>query len=36
MEEVLDWLIHLEHLQILLKKFDPVTTFNKDIFIKYF
>lgn len=32
----MDWAVHLEHLQTVLKKFDSVATFNKKILIWYF
>ncbi len=35
-EEVLDWAAHLEHLQAVLKEFDPTGTSNKTILIHYF
>lgn len=33
LEEVLDWVAHLEHLQVVLQEFDPTTTLNKEIMI---
>ncbi len=35
-EEVLDWTAHLEHLQAVLKKFDPNGTPNKTTLKRYF
>ncbi len=35
-EEVLDWAAHLEHLQAMLKKFDPTGAPNKTILIRFF
>ncbi len=35
-EEVLDWATHLEHLQAVLKKFDPSDAPNKTTLICYF
>ncbi len=35
-EVVLDWAAHLEHLQAMLKKFDPIGAPNKTILICYF
>ena len=36
LEEVLDWAAHLEHLQAVLREFDPVAAPNEDILIRYF
>ena len=36
LEEVLDWAAHLEHLQAVLREFDPAATPNKEIIIRYF
>lgn len=36
LEEVINWAIHLEHLQVILKKFDTAATPNKDLLIRYF
>ena len=36
LEEVLDWTAHLEHLQAVLREFDPATAPNKEIMIRYF
>ena len=33
LEEVLDWAAHLEHLQMVLREFDPAATPNKEIMI---
>lgn len=33
LEEVMDRISHLEHLQAVLKKFNPNATFNKDVLI---
>ncbi len=35
-EEVLDWVMHLEHLQAVLKEFDPTGAPNETILIRYF
>ena len=35
-EEILDWAIHLEHLQAVLREFAPATTPNKEILIRHF
>ncbi len=35
-EEVLDWAAHLEHLQAVLKEFDPSGAPNKTTLIRYF
>ncbi len=35
-EKVLDWATHLEHLQAVLKEFDPTGTPNKTTLIRYF
>ncbi len=35
-EEVLDWTAHLEHLQAVLKVFDPTGAPNKTTLIRYF
>ncbi len=35
-EEVLDWVIHLEHLQAVLKEFDPSNAPNETTLIHYF
>ncbi len=35
-EEVLDWAAHLEHLQAVLKEFDPSGAPNETILIRYF
>ena len=36
LEEVLDWAAHLEHLQAVLREFDPAATPNEEIMIRYF
>ena len=36
LEEVLDWAAYLEHLLAVLQEFDPATTSNKEIMIRYF
>ena len=36
LEEVLDWTAHLEHLQVVLREFDPATALNKEIMIRCF
>ena len=33
---MLDWATYLEHLQVVLKKFDPTTILNKETLICYF
>ena len=35
-EEVLDWAAYLEHLQAMLKKFDPIGAPNETTVIRYF
>ncbi len=35
-EEVQDWAAHLEHLQAILKEFDPIGASNKTTLICYF
>ena len=35
-EEVMDWAAHLEHLQTVLKEFDPVAAPNEEVLIRYF
>ncbi len=35
-EEVLDWAAHLEHLQVVLKEFDPSDALNETTLIRYF
>ncbi len=35
-EEVLDWAAHLEHLQVVLKEFDPTGAPNETTLIRYF
>ncbi len=35
-EEVLDWAVHLEHLQAVLKEFDPTGAPNETTLIHYF
>ncbi len=35
-EEVLDWATHLEHLQAMLKEFDPTCAPNETTLIRYF
>ncbi len=35
-EEVLDWATHLEHLQAVLKEFDPTGALNETTLIYYF
>ncbi len=35
-EEVLDWAAHLEHLQVMLKEFDPTNASNETTLIRYF
>ncbi len=35
-EEVLDWAAHLEHLQTVLKEFDPSGAPNETTLIRYF
>lgn len=32
----MDWAAHLEHLQAVIKEFDPVVALNKEILIQYF
>ena len=32
----MDWAAHLEHLQTVLKKFDPAPVLNKEVLICYF
>ncbi len=34
-EEVLDWAAHLEHLQVVLKEFDPTSAPNETTLIRY-
>ena len=36
LEEVLDWAAYLEHLQAVLREFDPAATLNKETMIRYF
>ena len=36
LEEVLDWAAHLEHLQAVLREFDPAATPNEEIMIRHF
>ena len=36
LEEVLDWAAHLEHLQAVLREFDPTATPNRETIIRYF
>ena len=36
LEEVLDWAAHLEHLQAVLREFDPDATPNEETMIRYF
>ncbi len=36
LEEVLDWVAHLEHLQAVFKEFDPTTAPNEESLIRYF
>ena len=35
-EEVMDWAAHLEHLQTVLKEFDPAAAPTKEVLIRYF
>ncbi len=35
-EELLDWAAHLEHLQAVLKEFNPTSALNKTTLIRYF
>ncbi len=35
-EEVLDWAAHMEHLQVVLKEFDPTGALNETTLIRYF
>ncbi len=35
-KEILDWAIHLEYLQVMLKEFDPSDAPNKTTLIRYF
>ncbi len=35
-EEILDWAAYLEHLQAVLKEFDPTVALNETILIRYF
>ena len=32
----MDWVVYLEHLQFILKEFDPSIVSNEKTFIKYF
>ena len=32
----MDWAAHLEHLQAVLKEFDPVAALNKEVLIRCF
>ena len=36
LEEVLDWAAHLEHLQVVLREFDPAAIPNEETMILYF
>ena len=36
LEEVLDWAVHLEYLQVVFREFDPTATLNQEIMIWYF
>ena len=36
LEEVPDWAAYLEHLQAVLREFDPTATLNEEIMIRYF
>lgn len=36
LEEVMDWAAHLEHLQSILKEFDPSAVPNEETLIRYF
>ena len=36
LEEVFDWAAHLEHLQAVLREFDPDATPNEETMIRYF
>ena len=36
LEEVLDWVACLKHLQAVLREFDPAATLNEEIMIRYF
>ena len=36
LEEVFDSAVHLEHLQAVVREFDPVATLNEEIMIRYF
>ena len=36
LKEVLDKAANLEHLQTVLKEFDPTTAFNKTVLIRHF
>ena len=36
LEEVFDWAAYLEHLQAVLREFDPAATLNKETMIRYF
>ena len=36
LEEVLNWAAHLEHLQAVLREFDPAATPNEETMIRYF
>ena len=35
-EDIMNWVVHLEHLQSMLKEFDSVAAFNKELLIWYF
>ena len=35
-EDVMDWATHLEHLQAVPKKFDPVAASNEEVLIRCF
>ena len=36
LEKVFDWAAYLEHLQVVFQEFDPATTPNKEIMIRFF
>lgn len=36
LKKVLDWVVHLKHLQKILKKFNLITIFNQKTIIRYF
>lgn len=36
MEKVIDWAVYLEHIQVILKKFNTIATFYEDILLGQF